>query len=78
MTETDCAELDRDAMTNADMAFMHSAQSTTAERMRDAVVAYLHAVEYAEHTAYDGMRIYPSLTETLAAVAEWRERQAPE
>lgn len=67
------AELDRYALTCADSAFLHSRQTTLAQRVRDAIYAYLHAIEYgARYTDPSGARVYPSLVETIAAVGAWR------
>lgn len=70
MTTYEIPELDSEALGMAGMAFIHSPGPTDSKRVRDAITAYLYAIEAA--TEADGWRLYPSWGEVRDAVAHAR------
>lgn len=70
--ETTRPDVDREALSMAHMAYIHSPGPTGSDRVRDAITAYLYSV--ANIRELHGMRAYPSwqevrdyLTETTGA-----------
>lgn len=70
MTTYEIPELDSEALGMAGMALIHSPEPTDNKRVRDAITAYLYAIDAA--TEADGWRVYPSWGEVRDAVAQAR------